>query len=135
MGPPSRRRLLLICATALLFAAPAHAINLNGAWANDASACDKVFARKGGKISVSKNADSYGSGFVIDGNRIRGKVASCTITSRKEDGATVQLIAACSTDVALSPTQFSLKVEDDNRITRLFPGIAEMSTPYVRCKP
>jgi ATP phosphoribosyltransferase len=45
------------------------------------------------------------------------------------------LIASCSTDIAVLGTQqISAKIEDDNRLTRIFTSFPEMSTTYYRCK-
>ena len=117
----------------LLLSSTANAVDLNGAWANDPSVCKQVFEKKNKTISITRNSDNYGSGFIIEGNQIRGKIAKCTIKSRKEDGPLLQLIASCSTDVALSTVQFSLRIDDENKLTRGFPGIPEMALSYVRC--
>jgi hypothetical protein len=117
----------------LLIGGAANAIDINGVWANDLSVCNKVFEKKNNAISMTRDSDNYGSGFIISGNQIKGKIVTCTIKSRKEDGALVHLIASCSTDVALSTVQFSLRSDDENRLTRVYPGVPEMAVPYVRC--
>ena len=118
---------------ALLASQAAKAVDLNGAWANDAAACNKIFEKKNNDISFTRESDQYGSGFIISGNQIKGKIATCTVNSRKEDGAVFHLIASCSTDVALSNMQMSFKIDSDNQITRVFPGLPEMQLSYVRC--
>lgn len=124
----------IACVTmVLLQSVPANATDLNGAWANDSSVCDKIFQKKKNVISIKRDSDLYGSGFIVDGNQLRGKVAKCTIKSRKEEGQLVNLIAVCSTDIALSTVQFSLQVDGENKVTRVFPGLPEMSVSYVRC--
>jgi len=85
------------------------------------------------KLVMTKDADNYGSGFIVDGNQVRGKIATCNIKSRKEDAGLVHLITSCSTDVALQAVQLSFKIDSENRITRIFPGAPEMSTSYTRC--
>lgn len=75
----------------------------------------------------------YGSGFVYEKNRLRGKIATCVVKTQKEDGDVVHLIASCSTDVALATVQFSLRIDNQNQITRLFPGMPELKTEYFRC--
>jgi hypothetical protein len=130
-----RRTQIFLCgAVGLLFNVSAQADDLNGAWANDLSVCDKVFANKAASVSFSQASESYGSGFIIEGDLLRGRMVDCTIKARKRDGNTIHLIAACSTDVALSPMQFTLRVEGENKITRIFPGIPEMDLTYVRCR-
>ena len=124
----------IACVTmVLLQSVAANATDLNGAWANDSSVCDKIFQKKKNVISIKRDSDLYGSGFIVDGNQLRGKVAKCTIKSRKEEGQLVNLIAVCSTDIALSTVQFSLQVDGENKVTRVFPGLPEMSVSYVRC--
>lgn len=117
----------------LLATNPVHAIELKGAWANDESACPKIFERRGDRIAISRSADIYGSGFIIEENRIRGQIATCAIKSRKQDGAVLHMHTTCSTDVALQDVQFSVRPESDNKIIRIFPGIAELDRPYYRC--
>ena len=53
---------------ALLFgsATVVHAADVNGVWASDTEACNKVFTKKGGRVSFAKDADIHGSGFILD---------------------------------------------------------------------
>jgi len=124
---------LIVIALAASYATGLRAFDLTGLWITDVSACDKVFSVQGGKASIRKDSDLFGSGFIVEGNRIRGRMASCTIKTRKEDGSILNLITACATDIMLSDVQFSVKVVDDNRITRIFPGIEGMELDYFRC--
>ena len=110
-----------------------YAADLTGAWASDANACKKIFVKSNEKLTIAKDADMYGSGFVIEQNRIRGKLASCDIIARKQDGPITNLVAKCATDLAFENIQFSLKLDDENKITRLYPGLPELSVSYYRC--
>jgi hypothetical protein len=123
----------LVLAAWILCVPCAHAFDLTGLWASDSEACDKIFAKKGNKASLRKDSDMFGSGFIVDGNRIRGRTAACTIKSTKEDKGVIHLMTACATDIMLSNVQFSIKVVDDNRISRIFPGIEDITLDYVRC--
>lgn len=132
------RRLLsivvMLVAVGMLLPAKAHAIDLTGAWATEADLCGLVFTKKGTGIVFAELSDLYGSGFVIEGKRIRGKSARCTITSRKEDGDNLELGAACASTIMNQTVRFSLKAIDDNTISRLFPEIPGMTLKYTRCK-
>jgi len=133
-GPPKlAASAALLLGSLLVMAGRADALDLNGAWASDADQCAKVFVRQGGQLGFTDMSDVYGGGFIIDGNQIVGKFARCRIKARKDDGATVNLIAACATDIMLSSVQFSLKELDANSIARLFPGIEDMEIRYHRC--
>jgi hypothetical protein len=126
--------IVLLLTGATLWAAPAAAIDLSGSWATNGGQCTKVFKKKGSQLVFSELSDLYGSGFIIEDTKIRGKSARCTIKSRNEDGATLHLLASCATDIMLSSVQFSLKVLDDNQISRMFPGMPGMEVTYYRCK-
>ena len=110
-----------------------YAADLTGAWASDTNACEKIFVKSDGKIAIANDADIYGSGFVIEQNRIRGKLATCNIIARKQDGAVTNLVAKCATDIAFENIEFSLRLDNENKITRLYTGIPELSVSYFRC--
>jgi hypothetical protein len=133
MNPSNVKRGVAVLIAALFVSPAANAVDLNGAWANDTAVCSKIFEKKDNAVSMTRDSDMYGSGFIIDGNQIKGKVATCTVKSRKEDGAIINLITSCSTDVALSTVQISLQIDSENKLTRVFPGVPEMAMPYVRC--
>jgi hypothetical protein len=128
-----RATLSVLCLSFMLYSTHAHAFDLSGAWAGDTSICQKIFVKKKSGISITRNSDVYGSGFIVEGNKIRGKMATCNITSRKEEAGILNIIAVCSTDIALSTTQFQLKIDGDDKVTRLFPGMPDLTFAYVRC--
>ena len=123
---------VLICAL-VLSAGAAEPIDLDGAWATDADNCSKVFVRKGDQTVLSEDSDLYGGGFTVRANRITGKMARCSITNRRSEGNTVHILASCATDIMLSRYQFSLKVRDQDSITRIFPGMDDIEIDYKRC--
>ncbi len=125
---------LALTGTVLVPIAGASAIELSGAWATEADLCNLVFTKKGNELVFAELSDLYGSGFVIDGNRIRGKAAQCTITSRKQDGNDLELSAACASSIMTQNVKFNLKIVDDNNLIRLFPDVPGMSLKYTRCK-
>lgn len=135
MFDPSRSALLgaVLLGTALMLPVQANAFELSGAWATETDLCSRVFTKKGNQVVFAELSDLFGSGFVIEGNRIRGKIAHCTITSRKQEGDSLELAAACATSVMTQSVRFSLKVIDDNNLTRLFPDIPGMTLKYTRC--
>jgi hypothetical protein len=124
--------IVLICACSAGSSA-VHAVDLTGAWATDTGACDKIFVKKGGTTSFQRNSDMHGSGFIIDGRRIRGRAATCTITRTTEDKGITHMLASCATDVMLSNVQLSVKMLEDNKMIRFFPGMEGMELPYYRC--
>jgi hypothetical protein len=116
-----------------LLSGSAFAFDLNGAWASDSENCAKVFVRKGTQVAFTEMSDVYGGGFIIDGDHITGKFARCRIKARKNEGANINLLAACASDIMLQNVQFSLREVDANTVMRLFPGISGMEIKYARC--
>ena len=116
---------MLLCVICVLFSFPAYAFDLNGTWTTDSSNCGKVFVKKNNKISLTRNSDVFGGGFIVEGNQIRGQARTCKITSRKEESGALHLIASCSTDIAvLGSQEISAKIDNDDRITRIFPAFS-----------
>ena len=124
---------VLLFGLGVMLPGPADAIELTGAWATQTDLCKLVFTKKGNAAVFAELSDLYGSGFIIEGNRIRGKAARCTITSKKQDGDNLELAAACATSIMNQSVRFNLKVIDDNNLSRLFPEIPGMTLKYTRC--
>jgi hypothetical protein len=124
---------VVLFGTVLMLPAKADAIELSGAWATEADLCSRVFTKKGNGVVFAELSDLFGAGFIIEGNRIRGKSARCTITSKKQDGDNLELAAACATSIMNQNVRFNLKVIDDNNLNRLFPEIQGMTLKYTRC--
>ena len=124
----------IVLGSTVLFVADARAIELTGAWATDADLCSQVFTRKDNKVVYAEFSELFGSGFIIDGDQIRGRNGNCTIRSRKQDGNSLELSAACASSIMTQDLQFILTIIDDNNISRSFTEIPGMSMKYTRCK-
>lgn len=111
------------------------AVDLTGAWVTNPSECRNVFVRKGkaNQLTFAPMSEVHGGGFIVEANRLIGRSATCTVKSRKDDAEGVNIVAGCATDIMLSNVQFDLKVVDQNKITRLFPGMEDMEIHYYRC--
>ena len=129
----SIRTSVWLAALMLSYGTVVHAADINGVWASDVAVCNKVFTKKAGRVSFAKDADIHGSGFILDGSSVRGKLANCKIKTRKQDGDLVHLVATCATDVMLDNMELTLKVIDDNKVARVFAGLPELETLYYRC--
>ena len=125
--------LAMLAGASCLMADPAVAFDLNGAWVSDADNCAKVFSRKGAQVTFTDMSDVFGGGFIIEGDQITGKYARCRIKTTKNEGANINLLAACASDIMLQNVQFSLREVDANTVIRMFPGISGMEIKYARC--
>jgi hypothetical protein len=120
--------------SSIFFMAEARAIELTGAWAGHADLCSQVFTKKDGRVVYAEFSELFGSGFIIDGDRIMGRSGTCTIKSRKQEGDSLELSAACASTIMTQDVRFSLKIIDDNTISRSFAEISGMTLNYTRCK-
>jgi hypothetical protein len=125
---------LLALLAAVSFSGSTEAADIDGAWASDASVCSKVFVKNNNRTSFAPDAELYGGGFIVEGNRATGTFQKCNIKSMKSEGANVHLIAACSDGVMVSDLQFNVKVVGDDRITVSSTGPVNMENSYVRCR-
>jgi hypothetical protein len=133
----SKRHVLITTLAAgwVALGCPAYATDLNGAWATDASVCNKVFVKTGSDISFQPGSDEFGGGFILEGDRVRGQMQTCNIKARKEDGNAVHMLAACASDIMTSNVQLSARVIDVNTIERFFPGMPDgLAIHYSRCQ-
>jgi hypothetical protein len=121
------------CAVGLLFSVTVHAAEIDGMWVNSLDNCTKVFQKENNRASFAKNSDLYGSGFIINGSEIRGKIATCQIKGRKDEGLMVNLLAECSTSTSVTTNQFVLRISGENEMVRFFTGMPDMELRYFRC--
>jgi hypothetical protein len=84
--------------------------------------------RKGAQLSFADMSDVYGGGFIIEGDHARFR-----IKAKKDEGKTINLVAACASDIMLQNVQFSLREVDANAVIRMFPGMEGMEIKYARC--
>ncbi len=117
----------------LLQPAKVEAFELTGAWASQTDLCTLVFTKKGNQVVFTQLSDLFGSGFIVDGSRISGRATRCTIKSKKQEGDSLELSAACASSIMTSSVRFNLKIVDDNNLLRSFPDIAGMTLKYSRC--
>ncbi|KRQ90358.1 hypothetical protein [Bradyrhizobium valentinum] len=115
-------------------AAEAPAIELTGAWATHADLCSQVFTKRDNRVVYAEFSELFGSGFIIEGDRIRGRTGTCSIKSRKQQGNGLELSAACASSIMTQDVRFSLTIINDNNVSRSFPEIAGMSLTYTRCE-
>jgi hypothetical protein len=118
-----------------IFVQQASAVDFSGVWATDGDQCKKVFVKKGRtqQIGFTAISEQHGGGFIAEGDRLKGKFATCKIKKRKDDGQNVVLIAGCATDIMLSNVEFNLKMLEPDKLARVFPSIEGMEITYYRC--
>jgi hypothetical protein len=123
-------RIVLACSVSLLFVAHALAADINGLWVkfSNRSACPTISGEKDNRTVI------YETGaFDIDDNEIRAQSGTCHIKARKDDGIFVRLLLDCPPFIA--ENEMTLRIEGNNKITRIIPGMPEKNITYFRCQP
>jgi hypothetical protein len=133
--PRSTGLCVLLACSGFPLSSHAQAFDLTGAWATSTDQCGKIFVKKGGQINFAEFSEEFGRGFVADGNEIRSKTARCTIKSRKEVGDTIDLHAACASEIMASSVQLKIKILNNNSVSRIFqdPDFEGMELTFYRC--
>jgi hypothetical protein len=104
-----------------------------GAWATEGQTCNQVFTTKDGKPAFIDQPGMSMSGFIVQGNEIRGLGADCSVASRKESGDTMKLLLHCRSQIIFGDMTVTVKIKDPNTITRVDPDFPEVGTNYTRC--
>jgi hypothetical protein len=104
MDRPVKFAIAVTALAGLPFIEEARAVDLAGAWAANSNECHRVFIRRGraNQVGFTAFSERYGGGFIVEADRLRGKSASCRVETRKEDGETINIVAAYATDIMLS---------------------------------
>jgi hypothetical protein len=83
-------------------------------------------------VVLTTTSDLYGGGFIIEGNHVRGKFVTCNIESNRQDGSTIHLSVACTTEITTEQIQFDLKIVNDTTVAKMFPE-TNIAMDYHRC--
>src|SRR5215468_4019790 len=109
------------------------AVDLNGAWTVDASACGKVFTKENNKLAFKKDADLNAGGIIVQGKQVTGTFQKCTVKSLHDDGSNLRVVAACSDGVAVTDVAFDVKMSGEDKMTLSSKQPVPVEMPYVRC--
>jgi hypothetical protein len=123
----------LVLLVLIVVTKPAQAVDLNGAWTVDASACGTMFTKENNKLAFKQDADVNAGGLIVQGKQVTGTFQKCKVKSLHDDGSNLRVIASCSDGVAVSDVAFDVKVSGENRMTLSSKGPVPIEMPYVRC--
>ncbi|MFC7053335.1 hypothetical protein ACFQI3_11615 [Hansschlegelia quercus] len=104
-----------------------------GSWVADSFECRDVFITKAGKTLFRSKHDNTLPGFVVEGSRIRGKTASCSLISIKQTSNGYVAALNCKSQIMFGAMSVSLRLKDQDTIERYDPSFPEMRETYHRC--
>ncbi|MBZ6074710.1 hypothetical protein [Microvirga puerhi] len=114
-------------------AAAATISELQGAWVINSATCSGAFAKKNGRIAFRPNPRFIDTSFIIDGKRIQGARATCTLGSEKQTPEGLKVILNCASRMMVGPLPVTLRVPDPNTIVKFDPDFPELETTFTRC--
>jgi hypothetical protein len=105
-----------------------------GAWVTDMNTCSKVFTTKNGKVTFAKHLGDALPGIIIEGKRIHGATASCSVASSKQNGDATTFLLNCQSQIMFGTMTVTVRMKDPDTLVRIDPDFAEVETTYHRCK-
>lgn len=124
---------ILLMATPLE-AAPGGDTGIQGAWAEQSSGCQGIFASRSGKAVFSPKVSLFAPAFIITGKRLVTPQASCRRKSAKADGARTIVTLSCANSVSHADVEVILQKMSDGRLSRYYDDKDATGSSYVACK-
>ena len=123
---------ILLLALPLLSGAAQAADRLDGAWTTTAASCDEVFVKRKGNLALKRTSEGW-SAFIVNGNRINGANATCSVKSTKQKGDVTTFLFSCADKIMFDTMTVSIRFKDDGTFVRFDPEFPEVETSYHRC--
>ena len=123
----------LVLLVSVVVTQPALAVDLNGAWTVDASACGTIFTKENNRLAFKQDADFNAGGLIVQGRKVTGTFQKCRVKSLHDDGPNLRVMASCSDGVAVSDVAFDVKMSGDNKMTLSSKQPVPVEMQYVRC--
>lgn len=123
----------LVLLVSVVVTQPALAVDLNGAWTVDASACGTIFTKENNRLAFKQDADFNAGGLIVQGRQVTGTFQKCRVKSLHDDGPNLRVMASCSDGVAVSDVAFDVKMSGDNKMTLSSKQPVPVEMQYVRC--
>jgi hypothetical protein len=115
---------------------PAHAASLSelqGAWVINSAECSDVFTKRSGRFAFKPNKRNADTSFIINGNRIQGARAACSLGSEKPTSDGFRAVLDCSSRMMMGALPISFRVPNANTIVKFDPDFPDLETTYTRC--
>jgi hypothetical protein len=134
---PRHPGVLLVAGVLLLLGAPASAASiseLQGAWIINSAECSEAFTKRNGRFAFKPNQRNADTSFIINGKRILGARATCTLASEKPTSDGFRAVLDCSTRMMVGALPISFRVPNANTIVKFDPDFPELETTFTRCQ-
>ena len=136
-GNPQGQRIEKVRGVWLVFGSPASATTiseLQGAWIINSAECSEAFTKRNGRFAFKPNQRNADTSFIINGKRILGARATCTLASEKPTSDGFRAVLDCSTRMMVGALPISFRVPNANTIVKFDPDFPELETTFTRCQ-
>jgi hypothetical protein len=132
-----RSSVLLVGCIWLLWGAPASAAEiseLQGAWIINSAECSSAFTKRNGRFAFKPNQRNADTSFIINGNRLQGARATCSLDSEKRTSDGFRAVLNCASQIMIGALPVSFWVPNPNTIVKFDPDFPELETTFTRCE-
>ncbi len=116
--------------------APAHAASLSeiqGAWVINSAECSAVFTKRNGRFAFRPGQRNADTSFIINGNRIQGARATCTLGSERRTSDGFRAVLNCASRIMVGALPVTFRVPNPDMIVKFDPDFPEIETTFTRC--
>jgi hypothetical protein len=128
---------LLVAGVWFVFGSPVSAATISeiqGAWIINSAECSDAFTKRNGRFAFKPNQRNADTSFIINGKRIQGARATCTLGSERQTSDGFRAVLDCSTRMMVGALPISFRVPNANTIVKFDPDFPELETTYTRCQ-
>lgn len=107
--------------------------NLQGAWVMSGMDCTDTFVKAGNGWNFKDRTSSLNTGLLIEGKKITGAGATCTIARIRQKSDHLVASMGCADAIMFNEVSVSFKIIDSDHFQRFDPEFPESAIDYQRC--
>jgi hypothetical protein len=107
---------------------------LQGAWTLGGVDCGDTFVKNGSTWQFKDRNSSLNTGLIIEGKKMLGPGATCTIGRVADKGDHLVVSLGCEDAIMFNTVSVSIKIVDDTHFERFDPDFPESFGTYSKCQ-
>ena len=107
---------------------------LQGAWAMDGSSCADIFRKVGKQIEFKDRIAPTSTGLLIDGNKVAGPLAVCTMTKVQRKSSQFTAHLSCETSMVVEQTTVGFDLPTPSHLRRFDLFGRDPYATYQKCE-
>lgn len=107
---------------------------LQGAWTLGGVDCGETFVKNGSTWQFKDRDSSLNTGLIIEGKKMLGPGATCTIGRVTNKGDHLVVSLGCEDAIMFNTVSVAIKIVDDSHFERIDPEFPESFGTYSKCQ-